>query len=92
LAKVGHTAEQIIGRLPEAEVPLAQGGNIGQVYRTIGLTQQTYYRWRKRYGGLKVNQTKRLKEPAQKNSRLRKPASDSTVNKPILQEAARRKL
>jgi len=89
MAKLRHTAEQIIGKLREAEVALAQGGSIGQVCRGIGVTQQTYYRWRKEYGGLKIDQAKRLKELERENSRLRKAISDLTLDKLILQEAAR---
>ena len=55
MAKKNHTVEQIIGKLREAEVRLSQGETMGQVSRSLGITEQTYYRWRKEYGGLKVN-------------------------------------
>ena len=67
-----HTPEQIITKMREAEVVLAKGGNIAQVCKQIGVTEQTYYRWRKEYGGLKVEQAKRLKELEKENGRLRR--------------------
>ena len=65
-------AEQIIGKLREAEVMLAKGATVGEVCRQIGVTDQTYYRWRKEYGGLRMDQAKRLKELEKENSRLKK--------------------
>ncbi len=84
-----HTPEQIIGKLREAEVVLAKGGKIGQVCKQIGVTEQTYYRWRKEYGGLKVEQAKRLKELEKENGRLRRAVADLTLDKMILAEAAK---
>ena len=81
------TAEQIIGKLREAKILLAKGQNVGQVSRALGITEQTYYRWRKEYGGLKVTQAKRLKELERENARLRKAVSDLTLDKLILKEA-----
>ena len=89
MKKNRYTAEQIIGKLREAEVVLAKGGKIGQVCKQIGVTEQTYYRWRKEYGGLKVEQAKRLKELEKENGRLRRAVADLTLDKLILQEAAR---
>jgi transposase-like protein len=89
MKKTRYTAEQIIGKLREAEVVLAKGGKIGQVCKQIGVTEQTYYRWRKEYGGLKVEQAKRLKELEKENGRLRRAVADLTLDKLILQEAAR---
>ena len=83
-----HTVEQIIGKLREAEVRLSQGETVAQVCRSLGVTQQTYYRWRKQYGGLKVNQAKRLKELERENGRLRQAVADLTLDKLILKEAA----
>ncbi len=79
--------EQIIGVLREAEVLLAQGRTTGEVCRHLGISEQSYYRWRKEYGGLKVDQAKRLKELERENGRLRKAVSDLTLDKLILKEA-----
>ncbi len=84
-----RTPEQIIGKLREAEVILAKGGTVGAVCKQIGVTMQTYYRWRREYGGLKVDQAKRLKELEKENGRLRKAVADLTLDKLILGEAAR---
>jgi len=67
-----YTAEQIIGKLREAEAALAQGQRTGQVCRSLGIAEQTFYRWRREYSGLKVEQAKRLKALEQENSRLRR--------------------
>ena len=87
--KQRHTVEQIIGKLRKAEVDLGQGRRVPEVCRTLGVTEQTYYRWRKEYGGLKMEQAKRLKQVEQENTRLRKAVADLTLDKQILQEAAR---
>ena len=84
-----YTPEQIIGKLREAEVALAQGGTAAQVCRTLGIGEQTFYRWRREYGGLKVEQAKRLKVLEQENTRLRRAVADLTQDKLILQEAVR---
>ncbi len=84
-----HTTEEIIGKLREAEIARAQGGTVADACRRIGVTEQTYYRWRKEYGGLKVDQARRMKELEQENARLRRAVSDLTLDKLILQEAAR---
>jgi transposase-like protein len=83
-----HTVEQIIGKLREAEVQLAQGSTVGEVCRALGVTEQTYYRWRKEYGGLKLDQARRLKELERENGRLRQAVADLTLDKLILKEAA----
>ena len=83
-----HTAEQIIGKLREAEVALAKGHTVAVVCRTLGVTEQTYDRWRTEYGGLKVEQAKRLKELARENVRLKRAVADLTLDKLILKEAA----
>jgi putative transposase len=89
MAKQRHTVEQIISKLRQAEVELGQGRSMGEVCRSLGVTEQTYYRWRKEYGGLKMDQAKRLKEVEQENTRLRRAVADLTLDKLILKEAAR---
>ncbi len=89
MKKTRHTPEQIISKLREAEVLLAKGISVSQASKQIGVTEQTYYRWRKEYGGLKVEQAKRLKEVEKENGRLRRAVADLTLDKLILQEAAR---
>ena len=83
-----HTPEQIIGKLREAEVGLASGHMVPEVCRTLGIAEQTYYRWRKEYGGLKVDQARRFKELERENTRLRRAVADLTLDKLILKEAA----
>jgi putative transposase len=89
MSRKRYTPEQIIGMLREAEVLLSQGRTTGEVCRQLGVSEQSYYRWRREYGGLKVDQAKRLKELEKENARLRKAVSDLTLYKLILQEAAR---
>jgi putative transposase len=89
MSRKRYTPEQIIGMLREAEVALAQGQTVGQVCRTQGISEQTYYRWRREYGGLKIEQAKRLKALEQENARLRRAVADLTLDKLILQEAVR---
>ena len=89
MSRKRFSPEQIIGKLREAEVALAQGQTTGQVCRMLGIAEQTFYRWRREYGGLKVEQAKRLKALEQENTRLRKAVSDLTLDKLILQEAVR---
>ena len=84
-----HRPEEIIAKLREAEVMLAQGVKVPEVCKALEVTEQTYYRWRKEYGGMKVSQAKRLKELEKENTRLRKAVSDLSLDKVILQEAAR---
>ena len=79
--------EQIISKLLEAEVALAQGETVGQICRRLGVSEQSYYRWRKEYGGLKMDQAKRLKDLEKENGRLRQAVSDLTLDKQILKEA-----
>ena len=74
-----YSVEQIIGKLREAEVLLSQGRTVKEVSRGLGVTEQTYYRWRKEYGGLKVSQARRLKELERENSRLKKAVADLTL-------------
>ena len=89
MVKRKHSVEQIIGQLREAEVELAQGRSVAEVCRSLGVTEQTYYRWRKEYGGLKMDQAKRLKVLEQENTRLRRAVADLTLDKQILQEVTR---
>jgi len=84
-----HTAEQIIGKLREAEVLQAKGMSMEEVMRQLGVSDATYYKWRKEYGGLRVDQAKRLKEMEQENTRLRKVVADLSIDNAILKEAAR---
>ena len=88
MAKKRHTAEQIISKLREAEVLLATGTKMPQVCRKLGITEQTYYRWRKEYGGVRTDQVKRLKEVAKENVRLKKVVADLALDNAILKEAA----
>ncbi len=82
-----YKPEQIIGKLREAEVLISQGQTVAQVCRVIGVSEQSYYRWRKEYGGLRTDQAKRLKDLEKENGRLRKAVSDLTLDKQILKEA-----
>jgi transposase-like protein len=81
-------AEQIIAKLREAEVELARGKKVPEACRKIGVTEQTYYRWKKEYGGLRVDQAKRLKELEKENARLKRLLADAELDKAILKEAA----
>ena len=81
------TPEQIIGMLREAEVRLSQGEKVQGICRSLGITEQTYYRWRKDYGGMKVSQAKRLKTFERENGRLKKAVAELTLDKLILKEA-----
>lgn len=83
-----YSVEQIINHLREADVWLAQGRTVGEVCRHIGVSEQSYYRWRREYGGLKTDQARRLKELERENSRLRRAISDLTLEKLVLKEAA----
>ena len=84
-----YTAEQIVNKLREAEVELSRGQTIPVVARKLGITDQTYYRWRREYGGLKVDQARRLKELEQENARLKRVVADQALDNAILREAAR---
>ena len=83
-----HTPEQIITALREAEVGLARGKSVKLMNRELGITEQTYYRWRREYGGMKVSQARRLKELERENGRLKRAVADLTLDKLILEEAA----
>jgi putative transposase len=89
MVRKGYTPEQIINKLREAEILLSQGGTISQVTKKIGVSDFTYYRWRKEYGGLRVEQAHRLKELERENSRLKKLVADLSLDNVILKEASR---
>lgn len=84
-----YRPEEIIAKLREAEVLLGQGKKVPDVVKALGVSEVTYYRWRKEYGGLTVSQAKRLKELERENAQLRRAVSDLTLDKMILKEAAR---
>ncbi len=84
-----HTPEEIVAKLRQVDVLVSQGSQVTDAIRQIGMTEVTYYRWRQEYGGLKLDQVKRLKELELENARLRKAVSDLTLDKLILKEAAR---
>jgi putative transposase len=83
-----HTAEQIIGKLRTAEIELAKGLGTAEVVRELGIAEQTYYRWRKEYGGLRLDQAKRLKELEKENARLKKLVADQALDNAILKEVS----
>ena len=89
MVKKGYSPEQIINKLREAEILLNQGANVGEASRKIGVTEQTYYRWRKEYGGMRIEQAKRLRELEKENSRLKKIVADLSLDNSILKEASR---
>ena len=88
MARKRYTAEQIITKLREAEVELAKGQTTPQVCKKLGISDQTYYRWRKEYGGLRVDQAKRLKHLEQENARLKKVVADLSLDNSILREVS----
>ena len=88
MGRARHTAEQIIGKLREAEVALAKGQTTGEVARKLGITEQTDYRWRKEYGGLRVDPAKRLKELEKENGRLKRLVADPALDNAILKEVS----
>lgn len=89
MARKRHTAEEIVAKLRQVDVLMAQGRPVADAVRSIGVTEVTYYRWRNEYGGLKGDQVKRLKELETENGRLRRAVSDLTLDKLILTEAAK---
>jgi transposase-like protein len=90
MSKKRHTAEEIVTKLREADVMLAKGQSIGEACRQLQISDQTYYKWRKEYGGLQVDQAKRFKALEQENARLRRVVSDLVMDNTILKEAAKR--
>ena len=83
-----YTPEQIINSLREAEVLISQGNTAAQAARHLGITEQTYYRWRKEYGGMRINQAKRLKELEKENTRLKRLVADQALDNAILKDVA----
>lgn len=83
-----YRSEEIISKLREAEIYLAEGVSVGEVIRRLGVTKITYYRWRREYGGMKVDQAKRLKDLERENARLKRLLADAELDKAILKEAA----
>ena len=88
MARKKYTAEQIITKLREAETELAKGQTTSQVSKKLGISDQTYYRWRKEYGGLRVDQAKRLKQLEQENARMKKLVADLSLDNSILKEVS----
>ena len=88
MAKKRHTTEQIIQKLREAEVLISKGASVPEAARQIEVAEQTYYRWRKEYGGLRVDQAKRLKELERENGRLKRLLADAHLDNAILKEVA----
>ena len=87
MARKRFSAEQIVDKLREAEVEIAKGMTIGQVCKMLGISEQTYYKWRREYGGMRTDQAKRLKELEQENARLKKLIADQALDNAILKEA-----
>ena len=88
MANKRHTPEQVINKLREAEVAISEGGTVAEASRRIGVTEQTFYRWRNEYGGLRIDQVKRLKRLESENGRLKRAVADLTLDNQILKEAA----
>ncbi len=88
MAKKSHSPELIINKLREAELLLNQGSTVSEASRKIGVTEQTYYRWRKEYGGLRIEQAKKLKSLEKENVRLKKLVADISLDNAILKEAS----
>ena len=89
MARKRHDAAQIIAKLREAEVELARGKKTGEICRKLGITEQTYYRWRKEYGGLRTDQARRRGELERENARRKKIVADQALDNAILKEAAK---
>jgi putative transposase len=89
MKKKGFSAEQVIGKLREAEVLLSQGSTVGEVSRKLGVTERTYYRWRREYVGMRLEQARRLKELEKDNGRLKRLVADLTLDNAVLKEAIR---
>lgn len=89
MPKKSHKPEEIVAKLRQVDVLTSQGATVADAIRQIGVTEVTYYRWRKEYGGLKTGQVRRIKELEKENLRLRKAVSDLTLDKLILQEASK---
>ena len=88
MPRKGHSPEQVLNKLRQVGVAVAGGKSVGQAVREIGVTDHTYYRWRREYGGLNLDQAKRLKKLEQENARLKRTIADLALDKQILKEAA----
>ena len=88
MPRKGHSPEQVLNKLRQVEVAVAGGKSVGQAVRGIGVTDHTYYRWRREYGGLNLDQARRLKKLEQGNARLKRTIADLALDKQILKEAA----
>ena len=89
MVRKAYTPEQVINKLREAEIMLSQGATLAVIWKKIGVSDCTYYRWRKEYGGMRVEQAKRLQELEKENSRLKRLVADISLDNAILKEAAR---
>ena len=89
MARKRHTPDEIVAKLRQVDVLVGQGQAVAEAIRSIGVTEVTYYRWRREFGGLKSDQVKRLRDLEAENARLRRAVSDLTLDKQILAEAAR---
>ena len=89
MARKRYSAEQIIGHLRQAEILISEGKTIGEAVRQLGISEQTYYRWRREYGGMEVDQARRLKELDLENQRLKRLVADQALDLSILKEASR---
>ena len=83
-----YTPEQVINKLREAEVAISGGSTVAEASRQIGVTEQTFYRWRNEYGGLRIDQVKRLKQLELENTRLKRSVADLTLDNQILREVS----
>ena len=88
MPRKGHSPEQVLNKLRQVEVAVAGGKSVGRAVREIGVTDHTYYRWRREYGGLNLGQARRLKKLEQENARLKRTIADLALDKQILKEAA----
>ena len=88
MPRKGHSPEQVLNKLRQVEVAVAGGKSVGQAVRGIGVTDHTYYRWRREYGGLNLDQARRLKKLEQENAQLKRTIADLALDKQILKEAA----
>ena len=89
MARKRHSTEEVIKKLREAEIAVGQGYGLAEVCKKLAITQQTYYRWRKEYGGLRVEQARRLRELERENKQLKKVVADQALDNAILKEAAK---
>ncbi len=89
VARKRYTAEQIMGHLRQAEILISEAKTIGEAVRHLGISEQTYYRWRREYGGMEVDQARRLKELDLENQRLKRLVADQALDLSILKEASR---